>query len=248
MKKYLIMFLIVVLCVSTAGYLCFASGNEAAPETSEADIAILEGAIVALESDRLTMRETNGSNIEYVVLLHENTIYEGKEILEVGDRISVQYNGMMTRSLPAQINADVISCHMMTGLVSDMAEGQFLLNLPDESQFLVVYDMEKFMGVQDGMTVTVYYNGASTRSIPPQITAEHIRTQGLTGVISGVTEGVEFILTDENGLDTIVHIAPFTFSFVELTEGEKVTVTTDGIATMSLPPQVNAVEILPAAE
>lgn len=247
-KKYLIGILLAALCVFMAGYLCLASGNEDAAETSPEDIAILEGAIVSLESDKLTIRDNSNPSVETIVLLTENTIYEGKELLEIGDRITVYYNGMMTRSLPPQITADVIACHQMTGVVSDMAEGQFLLNLADESQFLVVYDVEQFMGVQDGMTVTVFYNGASSRSIPPQISATYIRTQGITGVVSNLTENVEFMITDDMGIDTIVHISPATFSFVELADGVKVTVTTDGIATMSLPAQVNAVEILPAAE
>ena len=244
--KYIVTLLIVAIFVSMAGYLCLADEPTVSADTSVEDIAIIEGAVISVEADRLTIRDLSESNVDTIVLISETTVYEGKELLEVGDIVSVQYNGMMTRSIPAQITADVISCHVMTGVVSDMAEGQFLLTLPDECQFAVVYDAEMFIGVQDGMTATVFYNGASTRSLPPQITAEYIRTQGITGVVSNLAENVEFTLTDDNGIDTIVHISPATLPFVELAEGMKVTVTTDGTATLSLPAQVSALEILPA--
>lgn len=246
MKKSLIIILIAALLVSMAGYLCFAAEDQTAPDNAAEETAFIDGGVIALENDRLMIRDNANSGVEYIILLTEDTVYEGKELPEVGDRISVRYNGMMTRSLPAQITAETILCHEMTGVVSDMAEGQFLLMLPDESQFLVIYDAEMFMGVQDGMTVTVFYDGSSTRSIPPQIAATHVRTQGITGVVSALSDGAEFMITDSMGIETVVHISPATFSFVDLAGGMEVTVTTDGIATMSLPAQVNAVEILPA--
>ena len=244
--KTIIVLLIIALCVSMAGYLCLADEPtiSAHSDTSVEDIAILDGMIVALEDGQITI--SDGIS-EYIAKLTDATISEGKELLEIGDLISVQYNGMMTRSLPAQVTADAIACHSMTGVVSDMAEGSFMLTLPDESQYQVNYDREMFEGVQDGMTVTVYFNGASTRSLPPQIAADHIRMPAITGTISGLTDA-EFLLTDENGIETIVHISKKTFSFAELADGLKVNVTTDGTATLSLPAQVNAVEILPAAE
>lgn len=239
--KYLIPILIIAICVSMAGYLCLADEPTVSADTSTEDIAILEGMITAVEADKLTIHD----NItDYAVLLADATIYEGKEILEIGDRISVQYKGMMAETDPAQVTADVIACHMLTGAVSDMADGQFLLTTPDGGQFLINYDREMFEGVQDGMTVSVYYNGASTRSIPPQISADFIRMPAITGVISGLNDA-EFTLTDDTGIETIVHISPKTFAYMPLTDGLRVSVTTDGTATLSLPAQVNAVEILP---
>lgn len=243
--KYLIPVLLLALLASMFTFMAVADTADEPAETSADDIAILSGAITALESDRLTIFS---DNMEYVALLTENTVYEGKELLEVGDRVTIIYNGMLTRSLPAQLTADVIRCHEMTGVVSDLNPeiGQFLLTLPDESQFVVVYDTGISYGIlQDGMTVTVFYDGSSTRSLPPQITAEFIRMPGVTGTVSDVTDA-QFMLTEENGNQTIVHISKQTFSFVELADGMQVHVTNDGTATLSLPAQVNAVEILPA--
>lgn len=241
--KYLIMTVIIAISIFAAGVLCFAAASDVpVADTSAEDIVFLTGAVTALESDRLTLHD---GVQEYIVLLPETVVYEGKELLEVGDHITVRYNGITTRSLPPQLNADAIACHVLTGVVSGMSEGQFLLTLNDGSEFAVVYDAAQFMGVQDGMTVSIYYNGASTRSLPPQVSADFIRMPAMTGVISALTES-EFTLTDENGIETIVHIAPETFSFIAPADGMTVRVTTDGTATLSLPAQVTAVEILPA--
>lgn len=245
--KYGISVLLVVLCVCLAGYLCIAAAPDvsvtAEPETevTALDFAILDGKVISLENDRMIL---NSNGQEYAVLLTVDTVYEGKSILEIGDVVSVQYNGQMTKSDPAQLTAQSVFCHVVTGVVSDLAENQFVLTLPDESVYLVNYDVEAFEGVQDGMTVSVYFDGASTRSIPPQIAADFIRMPAISGVISALNES-EFTLTDEGGIETIVHISKKTFSYMPLEEGMQVRVTTDGTATLSLPAQVNAVEILP---
>jgi len=45
----------------------------------------------------------------------------------VGDYIHVLYDGIMTRSLPAQVYAQKIGCYKTTGTVSELTESGFLL-------------------------------------------------------------------------------------------------------------------------
>ena len=97
---------------------------------------------------------------------------EGKEI-EVGDYIHVTYNGQMTFSIPAQIAAQKIGCYAHTGVVGEITEGQFALETEME-MILVNATAEQIEGIEAGMTVTVYSNGAMTMSLPAQIGAEFI--------------------------------------------------------------------------
>ena len=245
--KYGISVLLICLCVCFAGYLCIAAqpdANEdvaANTEVTEHDIAILEGMVVAVDEDSLTIRS---GEQEYRVLIDAETVREGNDAPAVGDWISVLYNGQLSKSDPAQLTAQRIACHVLEGVVSDKADGQFLLSLSEGGEFLVNYDPEIFPYVQDGMNIRVYYDGASTRSIPAQIAAAHIRMPAISGEIANLTES-GFSLIDASGEETIVHLTENTACYAELADGQTVRVTTDGIATLSLPAQVTAVEILP---
>jgi len=100
------------------------------------------------------------------------TVFEGKEI-EVGDYIHVTYGGQMTFSIPAQIAAWKIGCYAHTGVVGEISEGQFALET-DLELILVNTPAEMLAGIETGMTVTVYSNGAMTMSLPAQVGAEYI--------------------------------------------------------------------------
>ncbi len=114
----------------------------------------------------------NGDGQEVQVNTFEETIFEGKEI-EAGDYIHVTYNGMMTFSIPAQIAAQKIGCYAHTGVVGEITEGQFTLET--EMEPIIVNVLEgQLEGIETGMTVTVYSNGAMTMSLPAQIGAEMI--------------------------------------------------------------------------
>ena len=114
-------------------------------------------------------------------------------------------------------------------------------------EIVVNFDPERFVGVQDTMQVTVWFDGMMSRSLPAQITAEHIRTQVLTGTITELTEE-GFMMVDDNGILTFVHVSEATRLFTEPAVAAAVRVTTDGTATMSLPAQVTAIEVLPVED
>ena len=108
----------------------------------------------------------------YVSLDGEHYRKEGKEIA-VGDFIHITYNGQMTFSIPAQIAAMKVGCYAHTGVVGEITEGQFALETEME-MILVNATAEQLEGIEAGMTVTVYTNGAMTMSLPAQIGAEFI--------------------------------------------------------------------------
>ena len=184
---------------------------------------------------------------EYQINITEETILDGTEALAIGDWLQVVHNGQMTRSLPPQVAAQVIRSYSVTGVVSGLTENSFTLTDENGMEIVVNFDPERFVGVQDTMQVTVWFDGMMSRSLPAQITAEHIRTQVLTGTITELTED-GFMMVDDNGILTFVHVSEATRLFTEPAVDAAIRVTTDGTATMSLPAQVTAIEVLPVED
>lgn len=93
--------------------------------------------------------------------------------LFVGCPVTVYFDGAMTASLPAQVSALYVLTPTVTGSVTEVDEDAFLIQDPDGQIWQVnrapdtVYEAQ----VQVGAQVTVYFSGASTYSIPPQISA-----------------------------------------------------------------------------
>jgi len=111
--------------------------------------------------------------MQVLVNVDEGTVYETDGELAVGDYIHVLYDGIMTRSLPAQVYAQKIGCYKTTGTVSELTESGFLLTT-ETDVVQVNADAALLDGMENGMTVTVYSNGAMTMSLPGQISAEKI--------------------------------------------------------------------------
>jgi len=240
MKKMLALLTALILVATMAATLAFATetvdGNEE-PESFQ-----LSGFITAIEDGFIMM---SGYGTEYQVNIDENTIIEGTEALNIGDWIRFVHNGQMTRSLPPQLYAQVIRSYCLNGVVSELTENSFTLTADDETAYVVNFDPEAFIGVQDGMEVKVWFDGMMTRSLPAQVTATHIRLQEMAGVITEVTEE-GFLMTDEAGVDVFVHVSEMTNVFTAIEEGAAIRVVCDGTATMSIPAQITALEILPA--
>ena len=130
----------------------------------------MAGIITEIGEGFIMIENADGQLVQ--INLSEETLFEGKDVA-VDDYIHVTYNGMMTFSIPAQISAQKIGCYAHTGVVGEITEGQFVLETELEP-ILVNAAAEQLEGIQTGMNVTVYSNGAMTMSLPAQIGAEMI--------------------------------------------------------------------------
>ena len=132
----------------------------------------LAGEIVEISDDGILIQT---KDMQVLVLTDEGTAYELEDghTLAVGDYIHVLYDGIMTRSLPAQVYAQKIGCYMTTGTVGDLRDSGFLLTTENDV-VEVRADAALLSGIENGATVTVYSNGAMTMSLPGQIGAEKI--------------------------------------------------------------------------
>ena len=138
-------------------------------ETYE-EIVEMTGTVADITDTYYLIENTDGQQVQ--VNLYDETIFEGKTP-EKGDLIHILYNGMMTRSLPPQINAQRIGCYVLTGAVVELTEEGFTLDVGNDI-FMVHAGAELLQGIETGSTVTVYFNGAMTMSIPAQVGAEMI--------------------------------------------------------------------------
>ena len=243
MKKFFLMLMALMLALTTLTAFAEEETLIPSPEADDlADFALIDGFVMEVLDESILVLTRDGLYVE--ALMTESTVLEGKEIA-VGDYVQIVYNGMMTRSLPAQITADLIRNHMLMGVVSELTEGGFTLTFGEEI-YAVTADASLLSGIQDGMFVTVYFNGMMTRMIPAGVTALHVRGQEIVGTVTEMVEG-GFTLTVE-GEEIPYHIAikEGAIQFVQAEPGMEVIVITDGVMTADLEAiLVNATEILP---
>ena len=238
MKKFFLMLLALMMAMTTLT--AFAEGETPVEEVSES-IAV-EGFVLEIMDGSILLQDSNSQTIE--VLLNDETIIEGKD-LAIGDCITVTYNGMMTFSLPPQINAQHIGNHMLMGIVSEMTEAGFMLTFGEEV-YQINASAALLEGIQDSMFVTVYHTGMMTMSIPAQVAAIHIRGQEIVGTVTEMVEGGFTLTVDGEEIPYHVAIKEGALQFVQAEPGMEVIVITDGVQTSSLESiLVNAVEILP---
>ena len=231
----------------------------------------LEGFVTEIVEGGFLMEDTELG--EVMVNTSETTVWDGLLLegeLAAGQYVLVDYNGMLTRSLPPQAHADRVGCYLLSGVVSELMEEGFLLVGDEIYGEVIVQTPEAVPYLQANMMVQVYYDGVMTMSLPGKVNARSIVIPQLTGTVSEKTDE-SFLLTTEDGQPWQVNLSEFTaFSIqseeavqeetaeeeaaeteetetaepVEINDGDTVTVFYTGISTRSLPPQIAALEVL----
>lgn len=159
----------------------------------------LQGLITGVSDAHFLLHDqTNG--IVQVNLDDERTAYAGvaaKDQMAVGQYVFVQYNGIMTKSIPPQVTADKVSCYVIHGTVSEILQSGYVVQ-GDSVLGTVIVHMDKTLApIFLNVPITVYYSGIIALSMPPQLAALHTVVPMLEGVASSVTD-TGLILTDEH--------------------------------------------------
>jgi hypothetical protein len=129
------------------------------------------------------------------------------------------------------------------GVIVEIGEEGLLLDQGD-GNYVVVHMEEStpITGVEElevGMYVFVRYNGVMTRSLPPQVTAEEIQVNRLSGpVVELYDDG--FLMTDETVDDVIVH---WEDPASTVAVGGNAVVYTNGVMALSMPGQVTGLKV-----
>jgi len=242
MKKFFLLLMALMLAMTALTAFAEDEALIPSPDADAIDGALIEGFVMDVLDESILLLTRDGLYVE--ALLTEETFFDGKDVA-IGDYIQIDYSGMMSRSIPAQITAVVVRDHMLQCVVSEMTEEGFTLTF-GEDIYAVTADADLLEGIQDGMFVTVYHNGMMTRMIPAGVTALHIRGQEIVGTVTEMVEG-GFTLTVE-GEEIPYHVAikEDAIQFVQAEPGMEIIVITDGMQTASLESiLVNATEVLP---
>lgn len=246
MKKFFLMLLALMLATTTLAVFAEDAAIIPSPGAADiddiADIATIEGFVLDVQDGIILLQTREGQRIE--ALLTADTLMDGNEPA-IGDYIHITYNGQMTKSIPAQITADYVGDYVLMGLVSDMTEESFLLTYGEQTWQVNATEAQLAL-IQDGMFITVFHNGIMTRSIPAQVTADHVRGTELVGTVIEMVEGGFTMTVEGEELPYHVAIKEDAMSFVQVEPGMTLIVVTDGIQTASAESiLVNAVEVLP---
>ena len=242
MKKFFLMLMALMLAMTTLTVFAEDEAVIPSPDADAIDGAQIEGFVMDVLDESILLKTRDGLYVE--ALLNEETFFDGKDVV-IGDYVQIDYSGMMSRSIPAQITAVVVRDHMLMGVVSELSENGFTLTFGEEI-YAVTADAALLEGIQDGMFVTVYFNGMMTRMIPAGVTALHVRGQEIVGTVTEMVEGGFTLTVEGEELPYHVAIKEGAIQFVQAEPGMEVIVIVDGMMTASLESiLVNATEILP---
>ncbi len=187
MKKFLAMLL-------TLTFLCsFAYAEENKTET-------MYGYVLSVEEDNALLISTEAHG-QVFVHLPETII--ATDFYHTW--VKIDFNGVMTMSLPGQINADAVTaCFAEFGEIEEMSDGMIALAIHFGEDLLHVM-MDETSSIPDdlkvGDSVRVFYNGQMTRSIPPQIFAmamEHAAQITNISIEGNPTTGYQWSAVVEN--------------------------------------------------
>ena len=149
---------------------------------------------------------------------------------------------MVLTALPVMAEEEIPETIAVDGFVLEVLDGSILMQTSFGEPYEVLLNEETMIDGKElaiGDCITVTYDGKMTRSLPPQIVAQHIGNHMLMGIVSELTEN-SFLLTF--GED--VHQVNASAALLEgIQDGMFVTVYHTGMMTRSLPAQVVATHI-----
>ena len=178
MKKIIAM----ILALMLATLIAFA---EAPVENKMEEIEMIEtenmiyelsGALVEITEEGYLIDA--GESGFFLVKSDAETAVDASGEIAVGDYISVIYDGIMSRSIPAQITADVIRMYSITGkIISADPEVSGVLLETETHGEVYAYLPEPWLE-NTAETLKVYFDGAMTMSLPPQISGNYVVSLG----------------------------------------------------------------------
>ena len=203
---------------------------------------------VVLEATQSTILIETEEFGQVLVNYDETTKLEGIEDgIAVGSYIIVTYSGAMTRSIPGQINAELIAMYKISGTVVEVSDAGVLVDQGGEAGLVLVHLADGMRPLFFGCPVDVYSNGVMTASYPGQISALYVVTPTLNGTITELSDGY-FLMTDAEGTEYRVNNDDSTTVDAKMNVGDVVSVYIDGKLTCSIPAQAYGIAVFHTAE
>jgi hypothetical protein len=132
---------------------------------------VVEGVIQEVREDGILIAPYEG--VEVLARLPEGAIADGLTTLLPGMPVRVTYDGVMTRSIPAQITAEAVVVPVLTGVVVSAEEGRFVLEQDDGLGQVIVHLGEDSVvpegfELAEGSRLQAVFSGIMALSMPPQ--------------------------------------------------------------------------------
>ena len=141
-------------------------------ETTETADAVQIQHVYVLEMlDNVAFLLLNQDNQTVQVNTDENTVFDLAEAIQAGQYVMVDFNGVTTRSIPAQLYAQRVYGATIQGVVSAVGEGEVTLIADDTQQEYIVHLPEDLALPAEGEHIAVHFNGVVTMSLPAQLGA-----------------------------------------------------------------------------
>lgn len=142
---------------------------------------------------------------------------------------------------------ETIDCpenYFVSGFVMEVMEDGSILILTNQGEEIVIHlhdeTINEFEEIVPGQFIIADYNGMMTRSLPPQISADHLYAYSMDGVVTELIENEDeraFLMeTELHGL-VMVRLPE---DIILPTPEENVRIHFNGVMTLSLPGQINA--------
>lgn len=228
----------IIAILIAALLVCFAAFAE-----TEEMLIPMTGTVLEIAEDGSYLINT-AEHGDVQVLLNEETYFETSRDISVGDYIYIDYNGMMTRSLPPQVTASIVRMHVLEGTVNEIFadENAVLMSTETHGEVYVTLPEEWLSAEIDTEILTVYTDGAMTMSLPPRVNAGYaIPGYALQGVITELGEG--FLMIGE-GMEAVQVNCDASLLPENMNVGDVIRVIHDGQMTRSIPAQVTASQII----
>ena len=140
--------------------------------------------------------------------------------------------------------ADCPENYFVSGFVMEVMEDGSILILTNQGEEIVIHlheeTINEFEEILPGQFIIADYNGMMTRSLPPQISADHLYAYSMDGIVTELIETEEeraFLMETELHGVVMVRLPE---DIILPTLEEHVRVHFNGVMTLSLPGQINA--------
>ena len=222
----------------------------AAAEEATGDF-YLNGSVISIKEDGSGFLLNTVEFGEVLVHINEDTFMSvGALALLPSLYVSVKYNGAMTFSLPGQINALRVTCHVLEGTVVSVDDENktILVGTSDFGEVIVAMPegLENIPAVGD--YVLVSYSGIIAMSIPGRVNAWQVESfRLLTGIVTEVSE-TAYTLAQADGSLVVVNLSDESRLVEVLEIGDSAQVLYNGIVTRSMPPRAFGIIVRGAAK
>lgn len=203
----------------------------------------MEGLVLEIAEDGSLLVNT-AERGDVQVLVSDQTYIESDREISAGDYLFIDYNGQMTRSIPPQITASVIRMQTLQGsILETYAEENAVLLMTEAHGEVYVTLPEAWNASEiDAESLTIYFNGAMTMSLPPQVNAAHVVPgYALQGTVTELGDG--FLMLSDDVKNVQVNLGNAVLPETIKT-GDVIRVIYDSQMTRSLPAQITADQII----